>query len=524
MSTKTRKLPLLEVKQWLKTWGLAERSGNEDLPDPPHSFYLGSMSIRALRRLAGVSTRDVAKRKKADRAAGYQRAHQRDRSLGISRYIQWGYPLSTQNSLNPNEHRDLINPGWLPTAILVNLIPSDEIRNRGRKDLMVAERDRVEILRESGQILLSYPQNVDTDENWAVSEGSLEPIEIIDGQHRLFAVDSDADLPGEYEVPVVFFEGLPQGWQAYLFWVINVEPKKINTSLAFDLYPELRNQSWLERGEWIKVYQEHRAQELTETLWRHPLSPWQDRIEIHGARIDGHVSNAAFIRSLMASFVRKWGADTRIGGLFGSLDKHGKSYVLPWKRSQQAAFLIAVWGHVLGAVDKSTAPWVTACKKSAGSYKKIPKAQQNPYSLHPAFAGPYALLATDQGVRAILVLFNALSQVRYSELELDEWVSEAVSDAPDEIDVTVALEEFAGFSRANRFLRSIAAALVDGGFDWRTSSEPNLEEHERKAQAAYRGSSGYSLLQREAIRILASSGQGDVAKAAAEAQDLLGWE
>ncbi|MFJ1288495.1 hypothetical protein, partial [Acinetobacter baumannii] len=65
----------------------------------------------------------------------------------------------------------------------------------------------------------------------------LKPIEIIDGQHRLLAFDESDDYDGDFELPVVAFYDLDITWQAYLFYTINIKPKKINTSLAFDLYP-----------------------------------------------------------------------------------------------------------------------------------------------------------------------------------------------------------------------------------------------------------------------------------------------
>jgi DGQHR domain-containing protein len=266
--------------------------------------------------------------------------------------------------LKAEQHRALIHPGWIPTAILVNVIPQGDTRRRRGKTLEVDSEYAVRIKETEGGVVLEYPADA-ASHRFSLPSSTLEPIEIIDGQHRLFALDDlDEDaFVQDYEVPVIFFDGLPESWQAYLFWVINVEPKKINPSLAFDLYPELRSQSWLESGEGIKVYQEHRAQELTEVLWRHEASPWRDRIELHGNRVEGHVSNAAFIRSLMSSFVRRWGKEERIGGLFGSLDGHSKVRVLKWKRSQQAAFLIACWRHVHDAVARARkVDWVAACE------------------------------------------------------------------------------------------------------------------------------------------------------------------
>lgn len=308
---------------------------------------------------------------------------------------------------------------------------------------------------------------------------------------------------------------MASAWQAYLFWVINVEPKKINPSLAYDLYPELRNQSWLQSGEGIKVYQEHRAQELTEVMWRHQLSPWRERIELHGNRIDGHISNAAFIRSLMVSFVRKWGKEERLGGLFGSLKGEGIERVLPWKRSQQAAFLIACWQSISDATNESNATWAKVLNGAARS-----RNQNEELRLSPAFSGPHTLLATDQGARAVMVVFNALNQICYSELDLEEWESENVSDSPEDDDVTQAANELKQLKKPNSFLKAIAVTLV-ARVDWRTPSAPGLSTEERNAQSIYRGSSGYTALQSRCFEALLACPDQRVATAAKTAISLL---
>src|SRR5690606_36649832 len=93
------------------------------------------------------------------------------------------------------------------------------------------------------------------------SPRSVGPFEVIDGQHRLWAF-SDDEGDSNYELPVVAFHGSDLSWQAYLFYTINIKPKRINTSLAYDLYPLLRTADWLERAEEHVVYKETRAQEL----------------------------------------------------------------------------------------------------------------------------------------------------------------------------------------------------------------------------------------------------------------------
>ncbi|QBC32404.1 hypothetical protein DRB87_15045 [Pandoraea sp. XY-2] len=509
------RIPVLRVKQWLNSWNEAEWS--DHLPEPDHYFYIASIPLAMLRRLAGVSKRQVAERLDGKQGAGYQRAHQPQRSRSIARYLKYGFPISNESSLDVDEHRNLIHPGWLPTSILVNVVGADETRVRAGEDRSV-DRDCVATIEEDrGAHFLSIPAAAEAA-SFRLPATSVEPLEIIDGQHRLFAVDElngDADLD-DYQVPVVLFDKLTPSWQAYLFWVINVEPKKINPSLAYDLYPELRNQSWLQRGEGIRVYQEHRAQELTEVLWRHERSPWRGRIELHGQRVDGHVSNAAFIRSLMVSFVRKWGKENKIGGLFGTIGTSRGERVLPWKRSQQAAFLIACWRHISDATNTSSAHWVKVLSK--GSAINL---FDDGEALHPAFAGPHSLLGTDQGTRAILVVFNALNQVAYSSLGLEQWESERVSEVPEDDDVSEALIEFSHIKKANSFLAAIAENLVNN-VDWRTSSAPGLNESERNAQGVYRGSSGYVQLQARCFDSLKLSSDQRVSEAAAVAAGMLG--
>lgn len=508
------RLPALRVKQWLPTWDMASWGQPNAKPMPPNHFYLAAIPISVLRALAGIRPRTKEARKMQDDEPGYQRSHEEERLEKIGRYIQYGYPLSSSGSLKPDGHVDLINPGWLPTAILVNVIASGDTRSRGNLKLSV-KPDHLVKLHESGKgIEVDLPATASID-----PENELPPLEIIDGQHRLLAVDQLDGAPEDYEVPVVLFDNLSPAWQAYLFWVINVEPKKINTSLAFDLYPELRNQDWLEQGESIKIYQEHRSQELAEVLWRHPKSPWADRIELFGKRVDGHVSNAAAIRSLSATFVRAFPrtkADEdefkRLGGLFGTVGKGGdqSSFVIGWRRSQQAAYLIHVWTAVRNAVENTKAEWAQALRQG--------KAAKQP---DIAFCGGSSLLATDQGFRCICFVFNAVSQVAHDQLDLSGWYTEATSD-PTIKAVDQCLEELRQRKKVILFLQATAASLADS-LDWRTSSAPGLTESQQQAQAQYRGSSGYSALNRAAIRALGESKDDLVSSSAKSVLAITGW-
>ena len=344
-----------------------------------------------------------------------------------------------------------------------------------------------------------YPASQSISEYRENNSLFTEPVEIIDGQHRLFASDYGDRFGPDYQVPIVVFDDLSLGWQAYLFWTINVEPKKINASLAFDLYPELRRQEWLEQSETIKIYQEHRSQEMSEALWSHPKSPWHERIELHGRRHRGHVSNAAFIRSLNSSFIKKWNKGEKVGGLFGSIPRKdgGATRVIPWKRSQQAAFLIVLWRSVCRAVEKSSADWKESISQDE---------QRNLlHDLPPAFAGENTLLATDQGVRAVHNIFNAIFQDIPEYLDLAAWHSnDEIMENPTEESISAAIDSFSKMKKANAALDQISEVLVNN-FDWRLSSAPGLGERERKIQSAYRGSGGYSMMMRELLEVLSKS-------------------
>lgn len=502
-----KKYIALEIKQWLSTWNEAE--WNEEMPKPPESFFVTSMDIRTLRALSGVPRRRIDARKKKEWVPGYQRALDNDRTKEINKYLKYGYPLSSSGTLNPDENKNLIKPGWLPNGVLANIIPAEKgERFRAGKDVKLPKSLEVTLEpRKDGTYEIDVP---DLDEPVDIDQDTLFPFEIIDGQHRLFSIDSEGLPEGHYDVPLIVFYGLEPSWQAYLFWMINVAPKRINTSLAYDLYPELRKQDWLERGEAVKVYREHRSQELTELLWRHPESPWKDRIELFGHRVKGHVSNAAFIRSLTATFVKPWKSGDKIGGLFGSQDRQGKEYVLPWSRAQQGAFLIYLWQSILDSVRNSNSEWV----KAFGN-------KNNVENLPAAFAGENSLLATDQGVRAVCVVFNAVTQLAVDEFPFEEWAVEDTSGDFDE-DATIYLNSIKENEELVTFVSVMARDLVNG-CDWRTSKAPGLSDEDAERQMRFKGSSGYKELSIAALQGMIESGD-ELSRAYAEnAINALGW-
>jgi len=509
-ATSRRQVPALRVHQWLPEWDdvvFAEPSKRK----PPDHFFVLSMTAGSLRALCGIERRDATtgKRRKSD--AGIQRSHDESRSQEIARFVKHGYPWSVlgRRRRESGEFDDLKQPGWLPTAIVINIrTPKDQLGGRKvhSNDLVSVEEG------DNGVAMLDHPASSDGDV-WVPQE--LEPVEVIDGQHRLWAFEPGED-EADFDLPVVAFVGLARSWQAYLFWTINIKPKRINASLAYDLYPLLRNQDWLERFEGPAVYRETRAQELTEMLWAHPASPWHDRINMLGERGVQGVRQAAWVRALTSSYVKSsQGPGVRIGGLFGApVGKH--ETVLPWSREQQAAFLIYVWQEIKDAVEASDSAWAKQLREaeaeaSGGDTGGDEAANER----DPAFAGRYSLLNTDQGVRGVLIVTNDLCFLATESLDFDAWSAREVTESADEKEVSRQLASLSEFKMAS-FVREIAKALAK--FDWRTSGTPDLTEDERLRQAAYRGSSGYRELRRQLLAHLESSGPKRVAALATRAR------
>ena len=323
---------------------------------------------------------------------------------------------------------------------------------------------------------------------------------MIDGQHRLWAFE-DQDFPDTFELPVVAYVGLDRSWQAYLFWAINIKPKRINASLAYDLYPLLRGEEWLERFSGPFVYRETRAQELVEALWAHPLSPWQNRINMLGEPGAGQVRQAAWIRSLVATFVRAFeGPRVKIGGLFGARPREHEP-VVPWSRPQQAAFLIRAWSLLSAAIEEQVPGWAQVLRTHHGDSDLI-----------MFTAG--SLLNSDQGVRAFLSVLNDLTVVRNAELRLGEWEVDEVGETSDFQDVSMALEALDAHGDLIAHLMHLATAAAT--FDWRSAAAPELDDQEKLLRMTFRGSGGYQQLRFAVLEHLRDSADRPISVVAGE--------
>ena len=502
-TTKNRTFTGLKVHQWLPEWESVDYDDSEYRRRPKPWFYLFSIPAPELKTLTGIHRRSTEERSSNLSDTGIQRAHQAERSDEIARFIRFGFPWSDLSDARrrSGDFEDLKKPGWLPTSIVVNIV-SGERSEGDRKVWPVDEDDLLSISDvDENFVTLEMPGSF-VDAEWSPQQ--RHPIQVIDGQHRLWAFENVDEHLG-YELPVVAFHGLDISWQAYLFYTINIKPERINASLAFDLYPLLRTEDWLTRFDGPGVYRETRSQELTHALWSNPISPWYNHINMLGQRgLKRMVRQAAWIRSLMATYVKS-ARGTAVGGLFA--ERPGKE-VLRWNGAQQAAFLILVGQTMREAIAECDYEWAQVLRLDDVSEDEDQDA---------AFYGGNTLLNTDQGIRGLLFVTNDLCYVGSEFLELEEWFTPESSNASDKSAVDAILKTLDG-SRVSKFLEQLCSELAD--FDWRTSSAPGLLDEQRTIKAAFRGSGGYRELRRQLLDHL-RNGTGDTADAAAEVYRLL---
>jgi DGQHR domain-containing protein len=480
-----KSIPALVIRQWLPDWDKVEFSPKSHKRKPEPNFYLFTLPASWLKALSGINRRSAQGGVLRSKDLGIQRRHDEKRSSEIREFIRYGYPWSelSDRKRRSGNFDDLRKPGWLPTAIVVNIHkPKDT-----RRGLEVAKDDLLSITSRDGlNATVELPSKFKAS-GWKPSE--LHPIEVIDGQHRLWAFE-DGSTEEDFYLPVVAFHGLDISWQAYLFWTINIKPKRINASLAFDLYPLLRTEDWLEKFEGHSIYRETRAQELTEALWAFPASPWYQRINMLGESGLSFpmVSQAAWIRALTSTYVK------RSRGLFGALID-GNDEPLPWSRAQQAAFLILLGQLFRDAVANCKKPWTV-------ELRRVSKKADNG---DPAFYGPHTLLSTDQGIRGLLSVTNEICFARAKDLKLWEWQMDGNAAASDEKSVDRALSTLKKEEGIADFLSEIVFSLAE--FDWRSSSAPGLSQEQITRKSALRGGSGYRELRQDLLQNLADAGK-----------------
>lgn len=475
-----KEISMLEVNQWMNDWDDVSFD-DESRKRPQPKFFMLSIDARLLKKLS-----DVHRRAPQHDDQNVQRKPNDERINEIRNYIEGGFPwstLSVQDRKNPENSR-LKMPGLLPTAIIANVIHAGAERNN--KKLRPEDEIKIMEIDANGKKLpfpkLVIPDHIFDDANW---NPDLKPLEIIDGQHRLWAFDEFQSLSGNYELPVVLFNDLDRAWQAYLFYTINIKPVKINTSLGFDLYPLLRTQEWLENTkDGLLAYRETRSQELVEALWTYSESPWKNRINMLGEAGGETMSQAAFIRSLVNSFFKK--KEGFFSGIIGSTNK-----IISWNRAQQAAFLILLWQKIEKAVRECNYEWAEKIREEKQDPQLFPV---NKSELDYAFTSKNSFLSRDQGVRGLLMFANDFFYIAatYSDIDFNknEWDGELDEKSISTESIKIGLELFGNNPLLIELIEnfSIQAAKVD----WRTASSIFKSDTEKVRQMKYRGSGGYS--------------------------------
>lgn len=478
----------IRVNQWLSTWNSVEFKKEKKREKPAPFFYMFSISARALKKLSGVYRRSAKDRTSAAEEFGIQRKHDPNRSETIKEFVKNGYPWSelSEAKQRSGEYEDLKHPGWLPTAIVINILGHDDKR-RAKK---VAAEDIIEIKDgENGISTIRLPDSFN-EESW--SFGQLPPIEIIDGQHRLWAFE-ESDIKETYELPVVAFHGLDISWQAYLFYTINISPKKINRSLAYDLYPLLRTEDWLQKFEGHIIYRETRAQELVDLLYSHPKSPWAGWINMLGDTGGRKmVSQSAWIRSLLASYIKSYeGRGVKIGGIFGApAGKH--ETVLHWGKDEQAALLIYIGNYLKENISQNSYSWAESLRMG----KQLELVDENK---DIAFYGSNSLLNQDQGLRALLYVTNDFLYLLYDDLELEDMFTSQLSGSQEEI-ISANITEIYHADKLAGILNKLLNAIAM--FDWRSYGASGLDEEKEKIKRGYRGSGGYKVLRIDLLEFI----------------------
>lgn len=259
------------------------------------------------------------------------------------------------------------------------------------------------------------------------------------------------------------------------------------------MYPLLRDQDWLEKGEQHIIYRETRAQELVDILYSYPDSPWFQRIEMLGGTRK-YVSQNAWVRSLTTTFIKKWQKlSGRPGGLFGSKMNYNQEDVLSWSRIQQAAFLIFIWQSLETHVKSSKELWAEEIRRLEPVLPGL--------DYDPAFGGmKYALINSDQGIRAILQIFNDILYLKAQSLNLDLWNETKVENSTDKHQ---SIRE-----NINALTKEPSASYINeicfnlSTFDWRTSLALKDDDANMKTKKSYRGSSGYKELRLDILKHL----------------------
>lgn len=490
------KIQMFKVNQWLDGWNDIDFTSEPMRRKPDPYFFIFSIDIRLLKYLSDIHRRRANKRRSED--FSIQRGHEEKRSQEIMRFVQGGFPWSTlSDSVKNNpENEHLKMPGILPTAIVANILGPSE--RRGNNSIKLEDLINIENI-DSSMPSLVIPETI-FEENW---DPDLKPIEIIDGQHRLMAFDETERIDGDFEVPVVAYYNLDRTWQAYLFYVINIKPKKINTSLGYDLYPLLRSQTWLENSkDGLTVYRETRAQELVEALWLYNQSPWYDKINMLGSSEGSNISQAAFIRAISDTYLRR-NVKKKISGLFTDVLPNKNFEEIRWVRAQQAAFLILLWEQIALNASSSEEPWARSLKNENVEtiFVDSLEAKNANLLINDAFLSKNSMLSRDQGVTGISMFTNDLFFIAanyFNDFDFNEidWKGDIDERQIEISSIDYAIEQFKITSLFG-LIKDVSQELMT--FDWRMPTANFENSIQQDLQKKYKGTGGYREIWRDLL-------------------------
>ena len=123
----------LKVRQWLRDWDDITWRPDENRRKPPSCFYQFCLPAEELRALSGVYPRSTRTRARGSEDRGIQRRHDSERSKEIMEFVKYGFPWSRLAKVKrkSGQFHDLRQPGWLPTAIVVNILTKRRYQNHG---------------------------------------------------------------------------------------------------------------------------------------------------------------------------------------------------------------------------------------------------------------------------------------------------------------------------------------------------------------------------------------------------------
>jgi DGQHR domain-containing protein len=189
--------------------------------------------------------------------------------------------LGIQRRLNPDRRKDIEEfvktaDATFPTSIVIAVTD-----------------DRCIDLAQDGKTLSFFSVTEDQD-GPAVLD--TEVAQILDGQHRLAGL-KDAEIVGEFDVPVTVFTDLDIALEAYIFVTINLAQTKVNRSLAYDLFAYARSRS-----------PQKTCHDVTVSLNDQPGSPFKNRIKRLGSATPGvkgeTLTQATFVQRLLPYITR----------------------------------------------------------------------------------------------------------------------------------------------------------------------------------------------------------------------------